>query len=299
LHGFDSAGIIRRLALVVRIALAAILLAAAVAKARRPSVSASGLATYGIPEPLRAPATLGVVILEAALAIGVAAGADAEAYAAAALLAFFAAVIAVALARGQRGAPCGCFGADSRVGTTALVRNVVLAAAFATVPSLPSGAPSGDGWLVVALVAAFACIAALTVAVLALAREVGILRLRLGPESALDVAGEGPALGSQVELAPQAPPTGLTLAIFSSQGCRLCRALEPVVAAFRRDPLVNVTEFDEVDDAAVWRELGIPGSPYAVALDASGRVRAKGTFNSYGQLEGILASAERSMHAHA
>ena len=150
-----------------------------------------------------------------------------------------------------------------------------------------------------ALVAAFACIAALTVAVLALAREVGILRLRLGPESALDVAGEGPALGSQVELAPQAPPTGLTLAIFSSQGCRLCRALEPVVAAFRRDPLVNVTEFDEVDDAAVWRELGIPGSPYAVALDASGRVRAKGTFNSYGQLEGILASAERSIHAHA
>ena len=60
-------------------------------------------------------------------------------------------------------------------------------------------------------------------------------------------------------------------------------------------PFVTLAEFDEVRDAEIWRELGIPGSPYAVALDPEGQVRAKGTFNGYGQLESILATAERSL----
>ena len=37
----------------------------------------------------------------------------------------------------------------------------------------------------------------------------------------------------------------------------------------------------------------MPGSPFAVALDADGTVLAKGTFNSGGQLESVLAAAER------
>jgi hypothetical protein len=46
--------------------------------------------------------------------------------------------------------------------------------------------------------------------------------------------------------------------------------------------------------------MGIPGSPFAVALGRDGAVRAKGTFNSYGQLESILATAERRVaEAHA
>jgi hypothetical protein len=146
----------------------------------------------------------------------------------------------------------------------------------------------------VGLAASFICIAALTIAVLALAREVGVLRLRIATEPALDITDEGPALGSRVTLSP-ARSTALTLAVFSSEACRLCQTLKPVVAAFRRDPFVTLAEFDEVRDAEVWRELGIPGSPYAVALDSEGHVRAKGTFNNYGQLESILATAERSL----
>ena len=38
---------------------------------------------------------------------------------------------------------------------------------------------------------------------------------------------------------------------------------------------------------------GIPGSPFAVALDEHGTVLAKGTFNTPGQLESVLATAER------
>jgi hypothetical protein len=37
----------------------------------------------------------------------------------------------------------------------------------------------------------------------------------------------------------------------------------------------------------------VPGAPFAVALDRDGTVLAKGTFNSLGQLESVMATAER------
>jgi hypothetical protein len=286
------------LALLVRVALAAVLGIAAGAKLRSLGEAAEALETFGVPRMLRRPAVVAVAVLEAGLAVGVAIGSDAAAYAAAGLLACFAVVLGIALARGRGGAPCGCFGARSRVTGAAVGRNLLLAGALATVPSLPDGAPSAQGWLVIALTAAFVCIAILAVAVLALAREVGLLRLRLAPESALELAEEGPAVGTRIVLPDRLAGSGharLAVAIFSSEGCRLCQSLKPVIAAFQRDPLVAVEVFDEVRDADLWRELDIPGSPFAVAFDPGGAVRAKGTFNSYGQLESILATAERRL----
>ena len=60
----------------------------------------------------------------------------------------------------------------------------------------------------------------------------------------------------------------------------MCRALAPAVAAFGRDPRVVLREFDEVRDADAWTAADVPGSPFAVALDADGTVLAKGTFNT-------------------
>jgi hypothetical protein len=60
-----------------------------------------------------------------------------------------------------------------------------------------------------------------------------------------------------------------------------------------RDPLIVVASFEENADAVVWRELEIPGAPYAIALDREGMVLAKGTFNNLAQLESVLATAER------
>jgi hypothetical protein len=278
--------IISRLALIARTAFAVVLLLAAALKCRGFRASAAALETYGVAPTLRAPVTGAVIGAEAAIGVAVIAGAPGAAYAASALLALFALAAAAALLRGKRGAPCGCFGSRSRIGPSVVVRNLLLAGAFAAVPAVPSR----TDWLVVAFAAAFLCIAALTVAVLALARELALLRLRLVPELALDVADEGPALGSDVELTPAAEAS-LMLAVFSSEGCRLCRALQPSVAALARDPSLSVVVFDEVRDADVWQRLRIPGSPYAVAVDRTGTVRAKGTFNSHGQLEAIVAGA--------
>jgi hypothetical protein len=170
-----------------------------------------------------------------------------------------------------------------------------LAAALAALPLLPRTEPSTEGWLAVGLAAALLGLAALAVVVLALAREVGMLRLAADPRGALEIAHEGPEVGGRTALADhlEVGHGRIGLAVFSSDGCGLCRALEPAVEAFGRDPRVALHRFDEVRDADAWAAADVPGSPFAVALDADGTVLAKGTFNTGAQLESVLAAAER------
>ncbi|MDP8910781.1 MAG: hypothetical protein M3M94_01790, partial [Actinomycetota bacterium] len=159
-----------------------------------------------------------------------------------------------------------------------------------------------EGWLAVGLVVSLVGLATLTVAVLALAREIGVLRLQLPQRGALEIPGEGPELGERTDVVDRFAPSGkaeFALAVFFSAACPLCRSLAPVVEAFRRDPVLSVHVFDEERDIDVWRALRVPGSPYAVALDREGTVLAKGTFNSFGELESVLAAAERRAHDRA
>jgi len=283
-------------ALALRLALAAVLGVAAVLKVARPRESARSLSALGAPRSALVP----LVVVELALAAGVAAGFAVAAYAAAALMVVFAAVLAGAIRRGEAGRPCPCFGSGGRVGWLAVGRNLALAVAFVALPWMPR--LGTDGWLAAGLVVALAAVALLAAAVLALARELGELRLRLPPDAALELASEGPEIGERSRLIDAfalGPEARFALAVFSSDGCRLCRALDPAVAMLARDPLVSVEVFDEVADRQIWEELAVPGSPYAVALDVEGIVRAKGTFNSAAQLEGIVATGERRAHEEA
>jgi hypothetical protein len=288
---------------VVRCALAAVLVVAAGLKLRRPAESRAALAQLvgGGGSALLAA----VVVVELGLAAGVALGLDAAALAAAAFLGASALVLVRALRAGRAGAPCGCFGARSRVSRGAVARALALAVAFAALPLVPRDDPSAETWLAAGLALALAGVAALTVAVLALAREVGMLRLAVGPQAALEIPEEGPAVGSDSGLAaaldPRPGSPELAVAVFSSEGCHLCQALRPAIAAFGRSPHVEVLELDEVRDAAHWQRLDVPGSPYAVALERGGRVLAKGTFNSIAQLESVVATGERRLRetAHA
>ena len=291
---------------VLRCVPAVVLLSAAAMKLRRPAASRDALATM-LPGPVArgggpAVAWTALVALEIALGVGVAAGSHAAAVAAAAVMVAFAAVLARALAKGRAGAPCGCFGARSTVSRAAVARALALAAAFAAVPLIPEVDPSPLAWLAAGLALALAGVAVLGVGMLALAREVGSLRLALGPQQALEVASEGPPLGADAGLHNSFDPrpgAQLALAVFTSEACRLCQALRPAVASLARDPHVTVAVFDEVEHADAWRALSIPGSPYAIALDADGLVRAKGTFNTLAQLESVLATAERRLSASA
>jgi methylamine utilization protein MauE len=284
------------LATIAQLVLGAVLLAGAGAKLAAPRRTRAALATFGLSGARARAAVWSVLVaLEAGLGAAVALGSDAAAWAAAGLMLAFAAMLARALRAGQAGKPCGCLGPRSRVSRAAVIRNLALAAAYAVLPLVPARTPSTGGWLAIGLALALAAIAALALLVLGLAREVGELRLALGPQLALEIEGEGPPLGARVALIERfapAPGARFALAVFSSEGCPMCQALEPAVRALARDPLLAVERFDEHADAAAWRELGIPGSPYAVVLALDGTVLSQGTFNSIRQLESLVATAE-------
>lgn len=283
--------------IVLRVGLGIVLAGAALAKLARPRESIAALASFGFEGgPIRPLAWAGLIAVELALAVAVTFGSDVAAYAASALMILFAALTVGAIFRGRAGSPCACFGARSKVSWLAVLRNVALAAGFALVPVIDSIDLGTDGWLGLGIGAALACSAVLTVAVLALARELGMLRLQLRTQGALEIAGEGPEIGSRAEeLSDRIGRNGahLGLAVFTSEGCHICQTLAPAIDNVARDPRVAVARFDEVQEADLWRSLEIPGSPFALALDRQGNVLAKGTFNNLAQLESVLATAER------
>jgi hypothetical protein len=281
------------LSVAASLALALLLLGSAGLKLASGPGARAALATYGIRgETASSVAWATLVAVEAGLGVCVAAGAEGAMWAAAALFLLFTFAQAGALMRGRAGAPCGCFGARGRVGRASLGRTALLAVAFATLPVLPRRELTTEEWLTIGLVAALLGVAGLAVALLALAREVGTLRMAIAPQGALEIPSEGPEIGGHTELM-EVEEGRLGLAVFTSEACHLCRALEPAIAALGRDPRVQVRTFDEVRDAYAWEAADVPGSPFAVAVDARGTVLAKGTFNTAAQLESVLAAAER------
>ena len=135
---------------------------------------------------------------------------------------------------------------------------------------------------------------ALTFAVVALLRHVGVLHARLHPMGA-HFAGEGPELDAP---APQAGlwdySNPLTLVVFTSPGCELCAQLRPSLRAIERqysDVAVNEIKYGEAT-APTFRVFNISNTPYAVAVDASRIVRGSGVVNTLDQLEELLAEAK-------
>ena len=286
------------LSVVASLLLALVLLASTALKLAGGPGARAALATYGIRGETASGVTwAALVALEAGLAVGVAAGSEGAAWAAAGLFALFTAAQAVALMNGRAGAPCACFGARGRVSVGSVGRAALLAAAFAALPLLDRRAPTTEEWLAIGLGAALLGVVGLGIAVLGLAREVGALRMAVDPRGALEIPHEGPEIGGRTALAEEfggeLRPGVLGLAVFTSEACHVCHALEPAIAAFGRHPLVVLRRFDEEEDADAWAQADVPGSPFAVALGYDGTVLAKGTFNTGAQLESVLAAAER------
>ena len=276
---------------------AIVLLAAAVLKLRDRARSADALATYGIrPAGARFSVLALVVMVELATAAALIAGLGWAAAAACALFAIFALATAGALLAGRAGRPCACFGAGSRLRRSSPLEAALLSGVtFALARGWLEGPPSGyERWLTVGLTLSLAAVLGLAVVVLALAREVGVLRLSIAGQGALEILEEGPRVGERQNWADAIearPGALLALAVFSSEGCPMCRRLEPAVNYVAADPLLAVRIFDEVADAPTWASAAVPGSPYAVALASDGVALAKGTFNSLVQLESIIATA--------
>ena len=180
-----------------------------------------------------------------------------------------------------------------------------------------------EGWWAVSYLVLWCLVVMLCIVIVALARQIGTLHLRLGPRGALEMDAEGPPLGeapqpfdvSDVEGGPISigGPGQAQLLLFVSPGCHICHQVMPGIpaaaAAGSFAPHV-IADVDRVDAQAAFagkrsssapltpgpeiaRAYGIPGTPYVVMLDDRGIVRAKGTVNNLEQLEGLVDTAVR------
>lgn len=157
-----------------------------------------------------------------------------------------------------------------------------------------------SGWWTAAFVVQWILLAVLAVVVVALARQIGVLHLRLAPVGALEVDDEGPTLGEAPEprtaRGREGRPTLVggpgprRLLAFVSSTCPICEQVLPSLpAAAAAGGLVPQV----VSDAELESAYGVPGVPFLVVLDELGVVRSKGTVNSLEQVEGLIDTARR------
>ena len=185
-----------------------------------------------------------------------------------------------------------------------------------------------SGWWMISYVVLWGVVAVLAVVVVALARQIGTLHLRLGPRGALEIDDEGPPLGEAIEPIAVTTVDGAhvvlggdpeaQLLLFVSPGCDVCRQVLPSIDAVARGaelvPVV-ITDTGEEQTSAIFgakrgraplvasleacEALEIPGTPYVLILDDYGVVQAKGTVNNMEQVEGLVDTARRRRGGHS
>ena len=177
--------------------------------------------------------------------------------------------------------------------------------------------------LIVANAFAWIAIVVLTVAVLALARQVGVLHERLAPMGALTM-DHGPEIGTAAPVFELPSLTGGLLGVgratgraqlifFLSPTCPVCKKLLPVLRALRSgeretDVILasdgeqpehlafyrreNLAPFPYVLSPALGLTYKISKLPYAVLIGPDGKIAAKGLVNNREQIESLLVAQE-------
>jgi methylamine dehydrogenase accessory protein MauD len=183
---------------------------------------------------------------------------------------------------------------------------------------MAEGERMADGWLI-AFIAQWILLVSLALVVLAHSRLLGLLHARLGPAGARPLA-DGPPIGAKIgqlsgrllDGSPwdaQLPQHAEVILIFISPQCETCNALLRHANDFiRAKPQLLVKLVSTIDDIQMNRayvsyrridarhyvlgekmahDLDIEGTPYALRIDESGRLVAKGIVNSFENLIGL------------
>ncbi|MCL6607178.1 MAG: methylamine dehydrogenase accessory protein MauD [Geminicoccaceae bacterium] len=180
--------------------------------------------------------------------------------------------------------------------------------------------------LLVSTVLLWVVVAVLSVTVLALARQVGVLHERVAPlgamatQTAVEIGEKAPEFdlvdleGRKVHLGGRRADGRGQLLLFVSPICPMCKKLMGAVRSFARSErraveLVLMGDGEREAHRAMAAEhgvrdlpfaispivgmrFGIGKLPYAVLIDAEGVVRAKGIVNSREHLESLLVAQE-------
>lgn len=156
---------------------------------------------------------------------------------------------------------------------------------------------SGDIWII-SYVALWIAVIALSLAVLALLRQVGVLHARLRPIG-VHPAGEGLETG---DMAPPLPDhdyasTGLTLIAFTSPTCTICAGLLPGLQAMSSqydDVEVRVVDHGNAT-SATFLAFNVFSTPYLTAVSSDGIIRGRGVANTIEQAEILVAAARQDV----
>jgi thiol-disulfide isomerase/thioredoxin len=148
------------------------------------------------------------------------------------------------------------------------------------------------------------------VLLIALMRQVGSILMVVGTSTPLSIPA-GPKIGSVLPVRGSELRRPLLVA-FVSPECTQCRALLPgfarLVSAYRdqlqlivvvsnadeaarREYAEELGSFARADLAGLYDEWNVPGTPFAVALDAERRVRGSAVVNTLDQLETVAVAA--------
>lgn len=177
-----------------------------------------------------------------------------------------------------------------------------------------------NGMWLVSYVALWILVILLTVIVLGLVRQLGLIHLRLGPERGVLTPTEGLENGSAapdfhaVDAISKENFTLATLGdrpsllIFVSPACRPCLELMPHIASFWRSQhkKLNIVLFSQSNDVSnfnlsnvsipvlpdadgvIARAYRVRATPFAYRLDNSGIVKQRGIVNNSEDLEALL-----------
>lgn len=157
-----------------------------------------------------------------------------------------------------------------------------------------------SGWWTAAFVVQWLLLAVLAVVVVALARQIGVLHLRLDPLGALEVDEEGPGLGETPPPRSARAAAGSTVLVGGPGGRRLlafvsatCPICERVLPSLPAAADAFGLELQVVSDPELELAYSVPGVPFVVVFDEFGVVRSKGTVNTLEQVEGLVDTARR------
>ena len=183
--------------------------------------------------------------------------------------------------------------------------------------------------LVASQIVSWLVIAGLVVALIALARQVGVLHMRVAPAGALTTA-HGPAVGDsaprldvvaldgrKVEIGGPLAGRAMRLLMFVSAECPLCKNLIPAAKSFAKAERIELV-FVGDDDAAIQRRMiaqqgledyafvngpetglafHVDKLPHAVLMDAAGTILSKGLVNSREHLESLVVAHEMGLRS--
>lgn len=178
--------------------------------------------------------------------------------------------------------------------------------------------------LIVSQIISWIVILGLGIALLALARQVGVLHVRVAPAGAL-LTGKGPVVGEAAPVLEELTMDGVKVAIgkalakgrmqlllFVSPHCPLCKDLIPIAKNFaKREKLDIVFVGDDdveeqhamiarlemqglpfINGSVVGRTFHVDRLPHAVLIGDDGTVLSKGLVNSREHLESLVTAHE-------